>query len=437
MLTRADEGRLANHRQCFSWIVPTLSKPVAFWLPLLKLRSCHTKGLVRSRLGLLFALVVGVLTGDVVHHGKNYQRTLQSVVAWENDSGSNPVESFAPDFNVRNTFEGTRQQYCFRTFVHRNLSASVSSTYRSASMKEGKFYGRLGNRLTAVKNMISTAEAEGCNFVIPGEILSGWRTEKQYFMHTSIASFESNFSTQCLPMASSQWYYLSTPSPPKCYNHLMRQYFDINKTHTLGHRCKSSAFVAFHVRSGDVAEGEFNKTSGDFVPSTHAHIEEYGLFPTSYYLSVISEVRSRRGRGYQVIVFCEDLGNPTCIFFRKLAHLEANVEIRIGQPLIDDLHLMLCAEEVATSRGTFSQVFELSVKRQRTHAYFDSSSQVPCSKASATQQNEIWKSDKVAHWILSPTESSAFRNATRRWKNTSYQRDAVDKYFITSHCYLH
>jgi len=422
------KGRLSNHRQRLSWIVPILSKPTAFWLPFLKLRSCQARELVRCRLGLLFALVVGLSTGDVVHHSKIYQSTMQSIVAWGNDSGSNPVESFAPD---------TRQQnYCFRTFVHHNLSTSMSSIYRTASMTEGKFYGRLGNRLTAVKNMISTAETEGCNVVIPGEILSGWRTEQQYFMHTSIASFESNFSTQCLPMASSQWYYLPTTSPPKCFNHLMRQYFDINKTGTLGHRCKSSAFVALHVRSGDVTEGEFNKTSGNFVPSTGVQIEEYGLFPTSYYLSVMSEVRSRRGQGYQVVVFCEDLGNPTCNFFRKLAYLETNVEIRIGQPLIDDLHLMLCAEEVATSRGTFSRVFELSMKRQRTHIYFDSSSQVPCSKASATQQNEIWKSDKVAHWISSPTESSAFRNATRRWKNTSYQRDVVDKYFITSHCYL-
>jgi len=57
----------------------------------------------------------------------------------------------------------------------------------------------------------------------------------------------------------------------------------------------------------------------------------YTPYPTSYYNTVIREVRSRRGKKIIFKVLCDDDGNPTCGLFDKLSFVDENIEFRTGQ----------------------------------------------------------------------------------------------------------
>jgi len=198
----------------------------------------------------------------------------------------------------------------------------------------------------------------------------------------------------------------------------MRKYFNINQTHVLGKTCSSTEHVALHLRSGDVARGEWSE-GGTYKPGGVPN--GYGLFPTAFYISVMREIRARRGSKVPFFVFCETMGNPTCEYFEKLIVLDQNVVLRVGQPLINDLRLMLCASEVALSLGTFSRSFKLSPKPQIIHTF----SNIP-------KHGEEGCS-RVSHWMSSSQQAANFMNVTHVWKNTGFQRHEVDAAYDMNH----
>jgi len=199
----------------------------------------------------------------------------------------------------------------------------------------------------------------------------------------------------------------------------MRKYFNINQTHVLGKACSSTEHVALHVRAGDVTTGNWGE-QGTYEPGGVS--SEYGLFPTAFYISVISEIRGRRGNSVTFYVFCESMGNPTCEHFEKLSMLDSNVVMRVGQPLIDDLQLMLCASEAAESNGSFRGVFGLSPQPQVRHSF---------SLKPILQGDE--RCSKVLHWIASSDQAAIYRNITQVWKNTGFQRHEVNSAYEMNH----
>jgi hypothetical protein len=199
----------------------------------------------------------------------------------------------------------------------------------------------------------------------------------------------------------------------------MNRYFKIDQKQVLGKACSSTEHVALHLRAGDIVGGEWGEDE-TYKPSKVSG--EYRLFPTAFYISVMREVRARRGNSVPFLIFCETMGNPTCEYFEKLSMSDGNVVMLVDQPLIDDLRLMLCASEVAESNGSFRGVFGLSPKAQVRHTF------------SYTQMHSDDKEcAKVVHWISSAEQAVKFRNVTRVWKNTGFQRHEINAAYKMNH----
>ena len=268
--------------------------------------------------------------------------------------------------------------------------------------------------------MISEAESLSCGVHIPKDMLPGWSPPESSWVHDSSMLHNNT----CSSRAGREWlaqFFRTKPVSSRCYLQLMRQYLNINYTHVLGEPCSSTEHVALHVRSGDVVRGDFSE-DGTYRPQPV--YPGRGLHPTAFYISVIPETRKRRGREVPFFVFCETMGNPTCEYFEKLSLLEENVVLKVGQPLIDDLRLMMCASEVAESRGTFSNAFELSPKPQIRHTFSD----------------KPWNGDKlrlhVIHWITSSEQAVMYTKLMKVWNNTGFQRHEVDAAYEISHTSL-
>ena len=276
------------------------------------------------------------------------------------------------------------------------------------------WYGRLGNRLSSTSKMISEAESLSCGVHIPKDMLSGWVPPEHSWVHIrneSLHNVSMAKNNTCGARGGKQWYFSQPSSSPRCHLQLLREYFNINQTHVLGKTCSSTEHVALHVRAGDVTLGHWGEDDTYKPAGVHGL---YSLFPTAFYTSVMSEIRARRGNSVIFFVFCENMGNPTCEFYEKLSTLDQNVVLRVSQPLIDDLRLMLCASEVAESNGSFRGVFGLSPKPQVRHTF------------SHTPMHGVERCSKVLHWISSSEQAAKFWNITNPWKNTGFQRHEVN-----------
>ena len=316
---------------------------------------------------------------------------------------------------------------CSDWFVHTRDDLTLN---RSVGM-DG-FYGRLGNRLASAEKMIGVAEKYSCNVTLP-MLLDGWRGAPSRFlnMKSGDASLSNSTSSQCVIQHGKYWWGQKN-MPSKCYVSMFRSHFMINLTHTFGRKCPTTPYGALHVRSGDVTRGHYDSVSETYVPNGVHH--GYTPYPTSYYNSVVREVRSRRGKDFPFKVFCDDDGNPTCGFFDKLSSVDENIEFRTGHSLVDDVHLMLCAEDIALSRGTFSRIFAFSAKKRTTHRFIERS-ESSCTMGNLSVASFQENPRQVLYWMTSPEERKVFINLTSFWKNTGLQRDAVNKKHKVSFCY--
>ena len=298
-------------------------------------------------------------------------------------------------------------------FIDRPAAASnISLCY----CEHAGLYGRLGNRINSVSHMIGEAESKACGVHLPHDMLSGWDPPLESWAHIRTNHNVSDTNNICGSRNAEEWFFGGFPAP-KCHLHLLRKYFNLNQTHALGKACSSTDHVALHVRSGDVARGVWGE-DGSYKPSTDI-LSNYGLFPTAYFISVISEIRGRRGNSVTFYVFCETMDNPTSEYFEKLSVLDLNVVMRVGQTLIDDMRLMLCAKETAASFGTFRLVFDLSTQSQIRHDFSHNPMMPSCST--------VW------HWISSSQQAAKFTDVTKEWKNTGLQRHEVNAAYEMNH----
>lgn len=199
-----------------------------------------------------------------------------------------------------------------------------------------------------------------------------------------------------------------------------------------------------HIRTGDITLGSWT-SEGSYQPPG---VPNMAPFPTSYYISVIKEVRARRGGAVKFFVFCETMTNPTCEYFEKLSATDDHIVLRVGQSLIDDLLLMLCAGETAAARGTFHTVFAVSVGLQVQHSFLDTAiAGTRCEGAGFHKGlgfmnfeagvNPKFNIMHTIHWITSPAVAEKFlKDATEKWENSGYQRHEINAFFEMSHANL-
>ena len=215
---------------------------------------------------------------------------------------------------------------------------------------------------------------------------------------------------------------------------MLRRFLGINDTHVLGKRCHGPAYAVLHIRTGDITFGTFNKRSGEYRPSRSIH-PKYWLYPTSYYTSVVKHIRARSKTPMRIFVLCETLTNPTCDFFNQLADLDPNIYVRNGSSLTDDIHLLLCASEVATSRGTFQLVSSFSKTISVRHTFVvrePGSILPPPDEFGGFALDPVRIIDAqgslpmtVSHYLSSYADQRFYLKAMSPWKNSVYQRHLV------------
>ena len=286
------------------------------------------------------------------------------------------------------------------------------------------FANRLGNRVQLQGNVIAYATDHCCDVMISRGMLGGFSSQK--YVNRGIACLsEKKQKTKCPHETSRYWYNLKYNLNEKskgCIRRVLQHHFKINSTHALGRKCTSATYGALHIRSGDIVSGRYNETSGLYSPRTAHHA--YWLFPSSYYLSVISSWKKRKLKYSKIYVFCETTGNPTCNLLASLQQVMPEIEMRVGGNLLDDLFLMLCADEIAFSHSSLQQFLSLSEKQHFKHIFVPQ--KVEC-KASSND-------DIIQHSFKNLTINEQFMSAILPWKDSEYQRYLVNKDYDMEVC---
>ncbi len=290
------------------------------------------------------------------------------------------------------------------------------------------FYGRLGNRLILLKKLTAAAETYCCGVSIPANVVDGWHpllddTTFANLNTTCRTHLDVNQSTCASKSKSGEdWFYSKAPQQAACFKPLMRRYLQINSTHAVGKKCPESPHAVLHVRSGDITAGSFNMTTETWVPKP-VH-PGYGPYPTSYYSAALHNMTKRAASSTMFYVMCENVGNPTCDYFQKAAlNFPFPLQVRIGKPLLEDLHLLLCANEVVRSKGAFANILALSSKKQIVHDFiYDSSG---CGRQGTL---------RYLYYISDLPQSSLYAESIKIWRNTGYQRSMVNKYYTIQTC---
>ena len=309
-----------------------------------------------------------------------------------------------------------------------------------------RWYGRLGNRVRIFATMLEDALVRGCHVRILDDMLPVWKSENTFFANKQVDGVRNKRTAKrCRKLSGRRWYatYLKSNDALRQQNgsaddrmliadgsvvtDSISRYFETNMTHAFGRSCESVGddVLAVHVRAGDIVSGSYSRWTGHFVAKEPSKHTTYGPFPTSYYASVQSYASES---ALQVRVFCEDLNNPTCMFFQQLAAVLPNVTMRLGRDLISDLVEFNCASRVAFSYGSFRDALVLRNRPLRTHDFFfdRNEAETACSRASrgssARHRRYFFalKSDEIEY------QKSIRRN---NWRNTARQRHLVDKHY--------
>jgi len=283
-------------------------------------------------------------------------------------------------------------------------------------------FGRLGNRVEAVQNLIEIAISACCDVILPENILSGWRGVNTKWYITDCAGSSNHRNYTCGDMLVKKVFHAPvnyTTQGMVCYREIMRQYFSQTATRALGRQCRKSKYGVVHVRSGDIVAGTYNLTSGDFESGGGVHTK-YAPYPTSYFAAAISSML-RSGLA-TVFVFCETMDNPTCHTMRQLSVVEPRIKVRVNETLLDDLQLMLCAEQASFSFGTFRRVIELSETLSVIHE-FSRSERIYISRSRTSHV------PSVLYLIKDRTERLHFASETATWTNSPVQRFLIDRYY--------
>lgn len=322
--------------------------------------------------------------------------------------------------------------------------------------------GRLGNMMTASAKMIYYAEEHNCRLELPRLVPQmDWWTKREVSWWTPREQETSCFvpngtgrpigGNDVCELRNKDWFYHGDESRPRqrwgttdldlsipknefydytnryytdCTRHTLSVHLGINETHVLGRACPSPkhSYSVLHVRAGDIFSGHYDNDGG-YRPDKVNPL--YVPHPTSYYLAVVKRLIAENDADgpSQIIVLCEDFGNPTCEYFLKTAevfHREVNLTVRVNQPLLDDIHVLLCASQVAVSVGTFQVVLHLSQRLRTLHRF------------SSTPRDCRSSPGEAFYWIANVTERAHFSSLW--WSNTAYQRHLMDQHYEIESC---
>lgn len=337
---------------------------------------------------------------------------------------------------ILNTFDSTlphqkKGNYVGGCLSFREVKANATLT-KSRTVSMTNLFGRLGNRISAVSKMVAVAESRGCDVALPRNLLDGRQGSRREWIWLGPEVRKRSDSYEFCPQRTGkEWFTTGPLSAPVCHLKLLQAYFGINLTHVFDRQCLTQNHVALHVRSGDITTGSWDKNTGTYQSAPVGKgWSQHSLFPTSYYTSVIRNTRARRGNSTIFYVFCEDLGNPTCGYFQNLSSLDKKIVLQVGKELIDDLHLMLCASEIAESRGTFRLVFRMSHTVQVIHTFVDKP--IECIDENPQHSSREIKSFK--YWLELDGESTRYSNFMRKWSNSGFQRHKVNAQYEIESC---
>ena len=98
--------------------------------------------------------------------------------------------------------------------------------------------------------------------------------------------------------------------------------------------------------------------------------------------------------------------------------------MRVGGNLLDDLFLMLCADEIAFSHSSLQQFLSLSEKQHFKHIF------VPQKVGCKASSND----DIIRHSFKNLTINKQFMSAVLPWKDSEYQRYLVNKDYDMEVC---
>ncbi len=328
----------------------------------------------------------------------------------------------------------------FEPVLHDDEKNSLSINDTVTNL-EPFLFGRLGNRVQLVSNMVAHAEKHGCHIRITDSALSGqglgdpllvgWVPDTNVFKNLK----PKKDTKPCSRRTGPDWY--GTPHiESACAKFVLQHYFKINGTSAFGRSCPSEPHAAMHVRSGDSSDGKYNTTKPSQTPNTCPSCgvyvpypginPSYWVAPTSYYAAAWRHIQGRKHM-LKTIIFCETDDNPTCDFFLKLERIEPTIKVRVGEDLLEDLHLMLCADEfvMSASISTFRKVIALSGREQVEHAFTEHSvvkkSYAPIFPCSKDHDAFLY------HFEDESARRNFEKSVTSTWFNTGYQRYIVNK----------
>jgi len=334
-----------------------------------------------------------------------------------------------------------------------DAAASKQGIFR---FKEG-LEGRLGNHIWQVTNLIHKAKELGCDYFEFTPIFDSWskkRTRGRFVTNFNkqvvvndaqdypvpkvdgregrfLSVDNNNGDEKCSVMDDQKWLLKQHPKISSCAITMLSSYFGINKTHVFDRACPADTnYAALHVRSGDVASHAYNETTGVYQATSYGGMA-HQPYPTSFYTAVVKDFVARnynKNNGAasppHIYVLCESMMSPTCEYFQKTAHLfqhEMQITFRAGEPLLDDLYIMMCAREAALSRGSFSSVFHLSQQLQKVHT-FDWS------------PRKCYVPGNTVYWIADESERLQFENSIKKWRNEEKQRHEMNAYYKMTSC---
>jgi len=321
-----------------------------------------------------------------------------------------------------------------KNFVFRETTLGTSTLFfRRGTLKcTGEKFGRLGNQLMIITNMINFAEKNCCNVLVDEDMVPGWNPASLFLRRVSMCDAAHAEIVTCTPKSRFDWFFQGLDPPNflpvqlgDCALQSLKTYFKIDERGALGKQCPTSPHAALHVRAGDIVAGTYDSISGTYHPSPGVH-PDYWVYPTSYYTSAIREIRRQSDK--KIYVICENMDNPSCEFLAKISGVYTNIEFRVGRDLIDDLHILLCASEVATSFGSFQLIFGLSEKIEKLHTFvLEEPPDKNClPHLSSSFYNNLVVPQAVFHWITDSAERKLFSQAVKPWHNTALQRHIID-----------
>ena len=308
----------------------------------------------------------------------------------------------------------------------RSYDRGFTATYKTPH------FGRSGNKIIAAQSLIFYAVEHGCDINVPADLLEGWSPACTFFHNRNVEDVTSQVTKRNCNISKNgrDWFFFSRERRESALQvslDVLSQYFLTNETHAYGKLCTVQPRLSFHIRGGDIVRGDFI-SSGSYVPK-FVH-PKYGPVPTSFYAAVLASQKEFLGKDFhtvatnQIVIFSEDIRNPSLEFFLKLRIIGYNITLRIGLSLLEDLHLMSCSENVAISYGSFWKAFSLR-ESTKLHIF---------TKGCENESEYFYPSSAKYYAILKGTERSKFAKGMKVWKNTAYQRHLVDKFYQISAC---